>query len=400
MGLNISKKSEKPGINQDDYSEAKIIHLCDVKPTRVKYEKEISVTSTISNFIKESEKNFPANRQHITTMKQFDGSKDVGYKGAGDYGFFTAIYECYNNHWALKTIPDDWWYTIIRTIAISIDNAANPDFTSYKAIGKLNNSEEIRKFFVDHDGKKRLTVDVGPTLQHVNYDDFFRQMSDLIQSNVKVNNYVDTIRSNFSTSTPTHQIVSEITVMSSMQEFFEYCMRTKCGIPYVVVLGSEEDWVLLKTKFLKLKEILNPIDHLIELNQWWDRVEIICDKLIDTVKGNVDKKWWSRIFTETYHKGEGFGSGSIPAHTTYDGWFLRDLLNISEAKSFKSLPSGLVSVPLVFAHMDGAETNGGIVSGIAGIKISQSNNIPAVESIHGWAVFHELKDFTKRTGKT
>ena len=31
-----------------------------------------------------------------------------------DFGFFGAILACYNNHWVLKTSPDDWWNVIIR----------------------------------------------------------------------------------------------------------------------------------------------------------------------------------------------------------------------------------------------------------------------------------------------
>ena len=73
-------------------------------------------------------------------MLPFDGSNDICVKGAGDFGFFNAIYESYNNHWALKTIPDDWWYTIIKQVAVAIDrNAAK---------------EKVRNFFVDQEGKK------------------------------------------------------------------------------------------------------------------------------------------------------------------------------------------------------------------------------------------------------
>ena len=31
-----------------------------------------------------------------------------------DFGFFGAILACYNNHWVLKTSPDDWWNVIVR----------------------------------------------------------------------------------------------------------------------------------------------------------------------------------------------------------------------------------------------------------------------------------------------
>merc|ERR1712226_581457 len=179
------------------------------------------------------------------------------------------------------------------------------------AIDNNSKSEAVRQYFVNHEGKKRLTVDVDPTCG-IDYQKFFREMTDLIQSNIKVDNYVNTIRSDFSTSTETHRIVSEITVMSSMQEFFEYCMRTLCGIPFVELEGTEEDWVNLKSKLDDLKKILTPIHLSIGLTpEWWMKVELIFNKLIETYRGDGDKKWWSKIFSREQH---GFGSG---AYVTY-----------------------------------------------------------------------------------
>ena len=333
------------------------------------YNKQVPMKSLLSEYIKDAEirENLPKDRRHVKYMAPFDGTSDAVVTGTGDHGFFTAIYECYNHHWGLRTVPDDWWYTIIRTVAIAID--------------KHSKQEEVRKYFVDHEGKKRLTVDVPSG--KIDYAAFFRQMTNMIQSNIKVENYVETVRSNFSTSTETHRIVSEITVMSSMQEFFEYCMRTGCGIPFVELEGTEDDWLKLGSKLRDLKKMLQPILGAIGLSEeWWKKVELICDKLLDTYRGKGDKEWWTKIFSFKEH---GFGSG---AHTTYDGWFLRDLLNIPDAvESFDSLPSGLVSVPLTF-NDNGCETMGAIVSGIAGISIDTTTNVPVVSSHHGWAIFH------------
>ena len=348
------------------------------------------VKAILSDFIKDAEKNFRMNsyngkgtksleedRRHVNDMLPFEGTAEMAMKGIGDYGFFTAIYECYNNHWGLRTIPDDWWYTIIRTVAIAID--------------KHSKEDEVRKYFVNHEGKKRLTVDVDDTCG-IDYEKFFRDMAEVIQSNIKVKNYVRSIRSDFTTSTETHQIVSEITVMSSMQEFFEYEMMTMCGIPFVEMEGTEEDWVKLKSKVLELKKILQPIQWSIGLTTaWWMKIEVICDNLLDTYHGDGDKEWWSKIFSSSSYEGSS-KSGDDP-YTTYDGWFLNDLLNISVRKnkfsrhSFESIPSGLVSVPLIFNDPNGHETKGAIVSGIAGIKIDGTRKVPVVSSTHGWAIF-------------
>ena len=53
--------------------------------------------------------------------------------------------------------------TISQKVAMAIDSKADhPD---------------VRKFFVSHEGKKTLTVVVGPTIYSVNYDLFFKKMT-------------------------------------------------------------------------------------------------------------------------------------------------------------------------------------------------------------------------------
>lgn len=52
----------------------------------------------------------------------------------------------------------------------------------------------------------------------------------------------------FSTTTPTASAVHELGLMDSMQHYFSYRFRTKCGISKVKLLGTLEDWELLKEK--------------------------------------------------------------------------------------------------------------------------------------------------------
>ena len=129
----------------------KVIHLKkDLKPGAFKNKTTIPLKSLIADFIKEAEQSFPSDRRHVQNMSPTWGTDEIVHKGQGgtatDMGFFSTIMECYNNHWALKTAPDDWWCTIIRTIAIAIDDNSK--------------NEKVRKLFVDHEGKKKLSVDV------------------------------------------------------------------------------------------------------------------------------------------------------------------------------------------------------------------------------------------------
>ncbi len=50
------------------------------------------------------------------------------------------------------------------------------------------------------------------------------------------------ITADFSTTTAAEKIVSQITLMYSVQEYFDFKMTTRCRIPAVEMLGTEEDW--------------------------------------------------------------------------------------------------------------------------------------------------------------
>jgi len=81
------------------------------------------------------------------------GSDDLVH-GHSNKGFFSTILAAYNSHMILKTCPEDWWFTISQKVAKTIDTHAD--------------HEDVRKFFVPHEGKKQLTVNVGPSIYGVN----------------------------------------------------------------------------------------------------------------------------------------------------------------------------------------------------------------------------------------
>ena len=38
--------------------------------------------------------------------------KELVHSSYGDIGFFDTLVTAYNNHWVLKTCPEDWWMSI------------------------------------------------------------------------------------------------------------------------------------------------------------------------------------------------------------------------------------------------------------------------------------------------
>ena len=157
---------------------------------------------------------------------------------------FPPFWKRNNNHWSVRTCVEDWWYTIIQRVAVAIDENSK--------------SRAVRNFFVSHEGRKTLSVEVDSNLYGVDYSWFLDQMTDQMARNINVPNFVDVLKADYSMSTKTHVIGSQITVMTSLQEYFEYEMMFMCGIPSLEMEGDEEDWKLMKRKFLQLKDLLKP----------------------------------------------------------------------------------------------------------------------------------------------
>ena len=258
-------------------------------------------------------------------------------------------------------------------------------------------------------------------LHEQNYSNIFSQFSEQIRANTEVPQFADTVRADFSTSTPTHVIESEITLMSAMKNYFEYRMCLMCGIPQIEMMGTEDDWRKLKSKFIALREILAPVKmHLVGLGYWWEKVEVILQKLIDTYTGKPDLKWWSHIF----NKKDPWGSG--PSYTVLKGWFIEDFLNGRNVKTLEEIvPSGLTTCPLILEG-EGYPTpvNATLVAGIAGIQVDDSyelagnssipgmvgdltngncrssDHVPKVRALHGWALYLDETDAPEKDDNT
>jgi len=287
-----------------------------------------------------------------------------------DFGFFGAVLACYNNHWVLKTSPDDWWNVIVRNVSQAVDDN-----------GEKN---KVRDLFVAHEGKKEIFIDVGPTLSGIDYSWLFNQFSSGIKANIKNPAYADIVQADFSTSNPDQVISCQVMLMASLQKYFDYSFGTLCGIPGVEMTGSEDDWTRLAEKTKNLEALLMPIMEEIGLGKWFAATHRTLAKLLDTYRKNPDVEWWSHVLSwnRTY------GSG---ARSWWSGWMI-DFLMAGSAEKPQNFQSGMMSVPVTIRddNRDGASDEGRIVAGTAGFTVkdkgSQGDGRPVVEARQAWGL--------------
>jgi len=230
------------------------------------------------------------NHSHLETQADFETvPRDTTTHGC----FVYALRHAYNNHMDFILSPDDIWMLVSLKFAKYMDE----------------NAEKVRKQVVNHEGKLELTITDNHFDGQSRWDDFFLQMKDQIGAHTN-NNIVDTLMTNFTSSTLTTQILSISSIMHSFQQYFNYgrCIPL-CGIRNIYFMGEVADWQKILDKLDKLS--IYP-----GFETYISGVKPIIAKFIDSIQGNIDVDWWNRIFNEESGR---LGSGS----TTYiSGWVL------------------------------------------------------------------------------
>ena len=318
-----------------------------------------------SKYLDEGSEAPQSRSKNLSNFEAVAGSKSVDLNYDHDWGFFSTILACYNNHWVLRTSPDDWWNVIVRNIAQAVDTN-----------GEKN---KVRDFFVNHEGKKPIEVVLPGRLDQIDYSWLFDQFSEGIRMNIKTPGYVDLMEADFTTTTSDQLITSQIMIMSSVQKYFDFGMMTMCGIPGVEMNGTLQDWKHLVAKTESLKSLLQPMIDELGLQNWFIKTLNILEKLADTFEGNPDKEWWGHILSwnETY------GSG---ARSWWSGWMI-DFLMAGKAEKPQDFQSGVVSVPLKIK--DGVfgppvSDTGELVAGTFGFTVEEGERAPVVEAKQGW----------------
>jgi len=183
-----------------------------------------------------------------------------------------ASHIAYSDHLPLILTPDIIWYCISNAAAIYINKY----------------SEELRKTFVDHEGKQTITVQMlnRPGKE---WDSVFNKLSGQIKEKTK-NGIVDMLEANFSTTNAISKVSSQIVIMDAMQKYFDYRISTICGIPEIRLAGIKEDWIDIKKRTNNLVKLIPKFQN------WVNILNGIFDQFINVFDGKIDDQFWNSIY--------------------------------------------------------------------------------------------------------
>ncbi|KAL6798798.1 hypothetical protein J3E68DRAFT_449546 [Trichoderma sp. SZMC 28012] len=210
-------------------------------------------------------------------------------------GFVDGIIRAFQQDLHLTLRPDDVWLAIMVQFGFYVNGRA----------------EEMRRFFVTHEGKKQLVVDTGlVSPQCVDLNTLARAFADLIERNVIDPNFKSWMLPNFSTTTSEDVTTATVVMMATVKEYFEYIAMGGCGFPSVTLLGERADWVNLVEKVAKIATYVE------ELSTWSSLLTKVAEKMLQTFDkpdSQTTKDFWMRA---VHHDGKD-GSGTVKS---LSGW--------------------------------------------------------------------------------
>lgn len=210
-----------------------------------------------------------------------------------------AAYHAYSSHHHLIIRPEDVWFAILSQTNFFINAHA----------------EELRSYFVTHDGQKELEVIEVGTLHSVDFGQLAQRMTKLIQKNVIDPDLRAWIMPSFSTTTDSDRVVASILMMGALQKYFSYLMTLTCGIPSVTLLGEREDWADMQSRLAKLGQLGNEPAQFAQL---LTPVLSHFVKSFDDPQSPSVSEFWSKIAHQTGGSGPYFLSGWITAFCFWD----------------------------------------------------------------------------------
>ena len=251
------------------------------------------------------------------------------------YGFNTA----HNNHYPIRIKPDDIWLLIVQAFS----NHVNA------------NSEELRKMFVNFDGKTTLIIQYPlSSIQEVDkkvLENFSEQINSQMVEYLG-EDLINILTSDFSTTTYDLKIISKISIMGAFKKYFDYEMDLcGCGIPYLILEGTAEDYKKIIEKANKLKKY--------EFDWYIDRILPHINKMVEAKEGKIDKEYFKNMIqkeeiTEASYDLSGMYEGD-KKFEYLSGWFLeffayykegeRNIDKKIRVKGFKYLANQMLIVP-------------------------------------------------------
>ena len=293
----------------------------------------------------------------------------------------------YKNHFPINVSHDMIWLLILQGYSKFMDKY----------------SELVREKYVNFEGQKTLHINrYGIPVNSATEEDWngiidecVEQIGEHIGEEI-----ISNLQSDFSTTNATTLLVSQASIMSAMKHYFKYeVLMGGCGISYIILEGSLEDWKKIKSKLEYLsnfalkwwtKHLIPIIDNIIKTKEYYDKNKKINSEMVDFWKKMIRLK----------------GAGDLYNPHVINGWIIKFIPDLSgeHPKLFDEIneqivPDQILSCPLKIIEDNSngfkVEYNCDIASGFFGMI--QDKKRLNVKPVIGYAIVVEEKKISPMT---
>jgi len=149
----------------------------------------------------------------------------------------SGLFYAYCNHYPIRIKPDDIWLLIVQCFSHHV-NA---------------NSEQLRNYFVNFEGKTNLKVDIQCLkVEKENLEIFVKEINQEMKKFMG-NEIIENLTPDFTTTDINTKLVCQMSIMDLFKKYFDYEFHMYgCGIPYIILEGVADDYkkIISKAKCL------------------------------------------------------------------------------------------------------------------------------------------------------
>lgn len=236
--------------------------------------------------------------------------------------WFMSIFKAFAEDKSVSINPAHVQFLLLNAVAHYVNHKSGQDHDS-KAAGSANNDGKVvdtmrSKFGIQFDGTQTIVVENNNLVKtdplvltsqasqakeaeryqqewQNNLDPFLKAIKS------KTGPIVEKMSTKLSTATPNDIAINTIAVMSCLQRYFKYEVRTRCGIDTVKLLGTKEDWIALKNIVAEFKNSQDSV-----LGIWASLVDIVLVEFVNAYSAgatvaaasavpNVNVAFWKSI---------------------------------------------------------------------------------------------------------
>ena len=223
----------------------------------------------------------------------------------GNVPLLDGFYVSHCKHYPIRIKPDDIWLLIVQAFS----NHVNA------------NAERLRKYFVNFEGKQNLEVIYKKgsikEIDKKTLEDFTIQINEQMKKYLG-EEIIQILTSDFTTTNYDSLIISKLSIMAAFQKYFDYTMGIMiCGIPYIILEGTVDDYQKIKAKAEKLSKY--------EFDWYINKIIPHIQKMIEAKMGKADINYFRNIIKRNEVK-DSIEFGCSPPEdamiSNINGWIL------------------------------------------------------------------------------